>query len=476
MPPADRTQAKRPAFPFRQRPHFSAGLSQLKVGSLLILGLCLIAGRSTLAAPLSESDILALFFERNLNLIAQHYRIDSAEAQTLIASALPNPELTIGFNELSTNIRHFSPNSNGDNQAVGMNIIVTQLIQTNGKRALRMESSETERAAVETDFQDLIRLLINTVRSAYYRLLFNQKNLEFQTKLDENYQRLVNASKIRLAAGDISETELIRVEVEELKIRAEVDRATAQLKASQSELANLLSWPEASSALEVLESWPEIPPGLLKPDLDRLISEAYQSRPDYRAQELRTEQMQTELELARRRVVPDVTVSGGFLQDSGNVRPYTGVFNISAPIPAWYQYQGEIGKAAADLNSARLGLEQIRNSIRGEVISAHAALLAARAIVSRYEKETRERIERVKESAEYAYSQGAIGLIDLLDSERNYRQMVTDYYGARSREAIAYADLVKALGEDVTRGTVEEALESRQQALRTSPEGSRHSP
>jgi len=330
-----------------------------------------------------------------------------------------------------------------------MNIIVTQLIQTNGKRRLRTESSQFEREAVETDFRDMIRVLANSVRKAHYQLLQAQKNLEFLSANDRNYQKIVEASRIRLRSGDIAESDFVRVEIEELKIRADVDRAEAALKSARSELATLLSWPAISNTLRVSERWPEVPSALLKPQLDSLIQEAYESRPDYRAQELRTQKMETELELSRRLVVPDVTVSAGFLQDSGNVRPYTGTFNINAPIPTWYQFQGEVGKAAAELNASRLELEQIRNSIRADVIASHARLMATRAIVHRFETESRERIEKVREAQEFAYNQGAIGLIDLLDAERTYTNLMVEYYSARTDESVAYADLMMALGEDV---------------------------
>lgn len=402
-------------------------------------------------AALNEQEVMALFFERNLALISGHYNIDRAEAQTLIASAIPNPLLNIGFNELSTKTSRFFPRTHKseDTNALGMSIIVTQLIQTNGKRQLRTESSQYEREAVETDFKDLIRVLANTIRKAHYQLLLTQKNLAFLEANDQNYQKIVDASRIRLKAGDISETDLVRVEIEELKIRADLDRAMAMHKSARSELAALLSWPEISNTLRVTERWPEVPSALLKPSLDPLIEEAYQSRPDYRAQELRTEKMETELELSRRLVVPDVTVSGGFIQDSGNVRPYTGTFSINAPIPTWYQFQGEVGKAAAELNSARLALEQIRNSIRADVIASHARLMATQSIVHRFETESKARIEKVREAQEFAYNQGAIGLIDLLDAERNYTRLMTEYYAARTDASVAYADLMMALGEDV---------------------------
>lgn len=400
---------------------------------------------------LNEQEVLALFFERNLELISGHYNIDRAEAQTLIASAIPNPLLSVGFNELSSKTSHFFPrtNSTTDVNSVGMNIIVTQLIQTNGKRRLRTESSQYEREAVETDFRDLIRVLANSVRKAHYQLLLAQKNLEFLIANDHNYQKIVDASRSRLKAGDIAESDLVRVEIEELKIRADVDRAEAALKSARSELATLLNWPSTSSTLRVSERWPDVPAALLKPHLDPLIEEAYESRPDYRAQELRTEKMETELELSRRLVVPDVTVSGGFIQDTGNVRPYTGTFSINAPIPTWYQFQGEVGKAAAELNTARLELEQVRNSIRADVIASHARLMATRAIVNRFETESQQRIEQVRAAQEFAYNQGAIGLIDLLDAERTYTKLMVEYYSARTDESVAYADLMMALGEDV---------------------------
>lgn len=425
---------------------------------LIVLMQCIVSDVSAEEIhALSEQEVMALFFERNLDLISGHYNIDRAEAQTLIASAIPNPLLSLGFNELSSKTSRFFPrtSSTTDVNAIGMSVIVTQLIQTNGKRQLRTESSQYEREAVETDFKNLIRVLANTLRKAHYQLLLTQKNVEFLEANDHNYLKLVEATQVRLKAGDIADSDLVRVEIEELKIRADLDRAVAAHKGAQSELAALLNWPDISHTLRVAERWPDVPSVLLKPSLDPLIEEAYESRPDYRAQELRIEKMETELELSRRLVVPDVTLSGGLIQDSGNVRPYTGTFSISAPLPTWYQYQGEVGKAAADLNTSRLELEQIRNGIRADVIAAHARLMATQSIVSRFEKESKARIEKVKDAQEFAYNQGAIGLIDLLDAERSYTRLMTEYYHSRTDESVAYADLVMALGEDVTHRFIE---------------------
>ena len=65
-------------------------------------------------------------------------------------------------------------------------------------------------------------------------------------------------------------------------------------------------------------------------------------------------------------------------------------------------------------------------------------------------------MDKVRLAQEFAYNQGAIGLIDLLDAERNYTLMMTEYYVAKTDLSIAYADLLMALGEDVVHRVLED--------------------
>lgn len=153
--------------------------------------------------------------------------------------------------------------------------------------------------------------------------------------------------------------------------------------------------------------------------------------------------------MARRLRVPDVTVSVGYASDAGNVAKDTGLFNIGVPLPLFYQFQGEIGKAAAELNEAKLQQELRRNEIRNEVLIALAALKSASSVVARFESQLNKKIEQVREGAEFAYGQGSIGLIDFLDVERNYRAMMLEYFLALNNRAIAYADLRKAMAEEI---------------------------
>ena len=58
------------------------------------------------------------------------------------------------------------------------------------------------------------------------------------------------------------------------------------------------------------------------------------------------------------------------------------------------------------------------------------------------------RIEQLRKSQEFAYARGAVGLLDFIDAERNYKTMMLDYYNALTNRSNAYADLLMALGRE----------------------------
>lgn len=410
----------------------------------LLLWLCSLSALAQ-DIPIDEARVLALFYARNLDLIAAHYQIDRAQADEWIAAAIPNPTLSVGFNELNGQW-NFDPHLG--RPGVGYNVQVSQLLETADKRGLRMESSRLGREAVEADVKDAVRVLSNAVRHAYYQLLLAQKTLDIAEDNMRRYEDIVRANRLRLAAGDIAESDLMRVEVESLKAQADVDSARADVRKNRAELARWLAWPDQSLNFTAVDDWPKAAVAYLDRDEAKLVETAYAARPDFKAAQLRTQQAEKDLTLARRLNIPDVTVSAGYVKDPGNVVLDSGTLSVSVPLPVFYQHQGEIGAAVSDLNAARLQVEQTRQAIRGDVVTAYAALRSANAIATRFETQVTHRLEKVRKAAEFAYAKGAASLLELLDAERSYKTMMLDYYAALTDRTLAYADLLKALGEE----------------------------
>jgi cobalt-zinc-cadmium efflux system outer membrane protein len=392
---------------------------------------------------ITEPQAVALFYQRNLALLAARFNVDTARAEEIIASALPNPILSINLSEL--NSRMFNDRQSGNLPAVSPQI--EQLIETAGKRRLRMESSELGTEAAEFDLQDTARVLTNAVRHAFYTLLLAQMNADTARDSLARYQRILEANAIRLKAGDIAETDYTRIEVESLKAQGDVDRAETALNQARADLLLFLGWPGNGLRLKAADAWPEVVLEGEKGDQQRLIEQALQERPDLKAARIRIELSQKNLTLARRLAIPDVTVSAWYARDPGNYFTNTGGIGFSVPLPLFYRQEGEIAKADVNLSNAEIFLRQAEQSVRADVVKALSAWKSADAIAKRFEDSVVGRIRKMRDAQEFAYQRGAAGLLDLLDAERNYKAMMLDYYTALANRSNAWADLLMALGK-----------------------------
>ncbi|MGZ4967938.1 MAG: TolC family protein [Methylobacter sp.] len=404
------------------------------------------AGTGT-GLAITEQQAIALFYQRNLSLIAANFNIDDAQAQEIIAAAIPNPVFSFTISSLSPNM--FRQQYSNMTTLPAVSPQIQQLIETAGKRRLRIESSELATEAVNFDLKDTARILTNAVRRSYYNLLLAQKTATVASDNFERYREILRVNGIRLKLGDISATDFTRIEVESLKAQGDQDQAKALLNQARADLLLLLGWPENSMEISAVEAWPEAATVIAKAGQDQLVEQALQRRPDLQASRVRIEQAGKMLTLANRLAIPDVTVSAFYQRDPGNFFTDSGGVGVSVPLPLFYRQEGEISRARVGLNSAELALKQTEQGVQAEVMKALAAWQSADAIAQRFETAVVKRIETLRKAQEIAYQKGAVGLLDLIDAERNYKAMMLDYYTALANRSNAWADLLMAYGEEV---------------------------
>jgi cobalt-zinc-cadmium efflux system outer membrane protein len=121
-------------------------------------------------------------------------------------------------------------------------------------------------------------------------------------------------------------------------------------------------------------------------------------------------------------------------------------------LPLFYQYQGEADKAAVNLSQSRLAAEQTELGIRDDVVSALATWNSANKIVQRFQDGLLDDALTVRNSSELSYSKGATSVLDFIEAQRSYKNVMHDYYAAEIARANAYYDLEKALGVELDAG------------------------
>jgi len=421
-------------------------------GSVLLLSFIMVFDAHGQNQTLSIDEVLAIFYQRNLDLIAAQYNIDQSQADAIIAAAIPNPTFGFQLGELSGNNLNKGSNATGCNHNPSTScgpaeyLSFSQLIEVAGKRGLRIESSGFATQAAESDFRDAVRIFSNMVRDAYYDLLLAQENRWLAQEIVDHYQVITQANTLRLKSGDVSESDFLRVKMEALRAESDLDNAQAAVEQAQANLAVVLRWPDKSLQFEAKEQWPDIQEIGQRLPKEELISKALQQRPDLLADKQRAEQADKELELARRLKYPDVTVTAGYARDPSNNALNSGFVGLSVPLPLFYQYKGESDKAAVNLNQSRLAAEQTELAIRNDVVSAIATWKSADKILQRFKDGLIDDARTVRDSAELAYSKGATSVLDFIEAQRSYKNVMRDYYAAKINRTNAYYDLAKSLG------------------------------
>lgn len=387
---------------------------------------------------LSLPEAEHLWQEHNRELKLAKTAVRGAEADVLSAGQAPNPQVSL-------NVASISPNEgfgNGGVRDKRMDSILRleQLIERGDKRELRGQVAEARLKASRNDFDDTQRQQGLTLSTAYYDLMLAQEKKQVAADAALLYGKSLRASEIRLKAGDISGTDLSRLRIEKSRAENDARQAVADLEKAQVTLAYLIGKEADAASLFAADNWQR--PGSVKEqavDLGR--------RPDVRAARERVAAAEHGRDLARSLKKRDVTVGIQLEHNLQNNPTNSFGLGISLPLFVRYEYEGEIARAEADLDTARELLAQTEAQALGSVNQARSDLLASRERRERLETELLADAERVARAAEFAYAKGAMSLIDLLDARRTWRQVQLETAQSRADHAKALAAWRAASGE-----------------------------
>ena len=108
------------------------------------------------------------------------------------------------------------------------------------------------------------------------------------------------------------------------------------------------------------------------------------------------------------------------LTESG-ISPPTVSFGVSTSLPIFYQQQGAISKAAADLRTQQLQQQKLLAQLQSDVQGAWSGYLGAREQAVRMQDGgLLQSARRARDLVEIQYRKGAASLLEYLDAQRTY--------------------------------------------------------
>ena len=399
-------------------------------------------------ARLSLSEADALLVQKNRELQAARRAGEAAQAATLTAGARPNPNLSLGVGSVNPQVGIGSGGLR--DKIIDSSIRIDQLVERGNKRELRVSTAKKLEAASGEDLSDVLRQQRLALRAGYYDLMLAQDKVAISADTAELYQRSLQAADLRLKAGDISGSDVARIRVDALRAQNDARASEAERKRAQITLSYLIGAEQRADEIKATDPWPAMQKTAAT-DLDALI----ERRPDVRAAQARIEAAGVARDLAKSLRTRDLTlgaqfdhypVNPGYAATSGAGTGNTwGVF-VSVPLFTQYYFEGEIAQAESAYNSATDNLERTRAVARAEIARALSDVIAAAERLARFQDSMLAEARKSADSAEFAYKNGAIGVMDLLDARRTLRAIQLDAAAAQADHAKALAAWQSGLG------------------------------
>jgi cobalt-zinc-cadmium efflux system outer membrane protein len=442
-----------------------------------------LAARAQVAAPrpaaegaLTQEQAVAIALRLNRDAIAARLEIEGAELDVVAARVYPNPTLSYSLGNLVLG----KGNSQADPitgavvnptffsqpvQSVG----VTQVLDIWSKRGARSRVAEEGVTKRRLLTEDALREIVYAVRSAFADLSREQGERELAMTMATRYAETVRLSQSRYRAGDISEADLRKIELEGTKYQNAVIDADSEWAVSRGKLAALMGLPSVRELPERVVD-PEARPVF---DAARLVADALERRPDLRAAGASRVVAEAEVAAARREVYPDFELGAQYTHSDFTIsgdNPNTLGLSLSLPLPIFDRNKAGIGRAQLDVRRADNDKERLRLAVEHDVAEAVRKAARAQELLRIYEGDIGagpvtpvpvplatsatadkggmlRRAEIALGVAEKSYKAGATTLLDLLEAQRTFLETRADYLRVLYDFRQAAVDVTHAVGE-----------------------------
>ena len=167
---------------------------------LVLPAFCYVTRAEGQSVKLTLQEAGQRFATCNLELIAERYNIDIAEAEVIQARLFENPVISLEQNVYNRlNGKYFDVGKEGE--AV---IEIEQLIYIAGQRNKRVRVEKLNKEMAVYQFEEVLRTLRSELNSKFIEIYYTRKSLSVYDKEIDYLERLLEAMKEQNEKGNIS--------------------------------------------------------------------------------------------------------------------------------------------------------------------------------------------------------------------------------------------------------------------------------
>lgn len=389
-----------------------------------------VPGPTSPSAAIGLAELSQYALGQNPRLAQGTLAIDAARGRALQAGLYPNPTVSINLDEL------------GDRtgpQGVNTLPLISQEIVTGGKLKLSQAAAgrEVDQATLTLASQRFS--LLGNVRAAYFDVVTLQRRIEILEELVKTASASVAQTEKLRKAGQVATLDLVQLEVEQERLRADLEANQRELPAAYQRLASVVGAKDlppfcVAGSLEL-----PLPPY----DLGGVRRCVLSLHPERQFAIVGVDRARLQLQREQAEPIPNVTVSGGYVRQNQN-RSNDWTVGVSVPLPVWNRNQGRIASASAELGSAQQEVGRVENDLSERVASAFRDFAAARQRAERYRTGIVPKAKEAYQLSLRAYQGGTFEYLRVLEAQRTISQANLEYVRALG-DAWKAASILSAL-------------------------------
>ena len=402
------------------------------LGLLLCLA-ALPARVSEAQAPLERltvDEAVSAALRANPTLRAKQAELQAVRANEITAALRPNPTASYTAEQLG----------GGSTAEPQHTVILAQPIETGGKRQRRIESARAATRTTGYELNDVRRQVISQVKTAFANVLVAQATLDLAEQNLKTLDEIERLQRVRAEKGDISQLELLRLQVQRFAFERDAGDARQAIEAAKIALRAAIGPDAVAEPFDVVGELDFRDAPLDRAELRR---RALANRPDLQAARAARDKARADVNLARATAWGDVTPQIEYQRIGSDNTIGVG---FSFPLRIFDRNQGEIARTRAEAERTEALTRSADVQALAEVDTALSAVRVQRERVVILRDTYLPKAQQARATVEFAYRRGGASLLDFLDAQRTYRETALEHLRAMGNFWTALYQLEAAVG------------------------------
>lgn len=391
----------------------------------------------TAQQQMSLLDCENAFQTNNLQLLAEQYNINMADAYILQAKIWELPQMSGYINAYNPEDRKFLDAG----KAKGFE--VTQLIYMGGKKKNEVAFAKSNKDLAQLQFTQLLVELRTQLHTNYYNLYYEKLKLENTNKQLGYMNDLLKAYKVQSAKGNVSLKDEVRLQSiviqlnnDKLGINKDILEFEQNLKVLTGITENIEPLISDDEAKQMLAAQPF-------GDESELKRKAIENNADYLFNLKLIDNSKLYAQWQKSLNVPDLNVGAEYDQASGTFNNEINL-KVGIPIPLWKVNKGNVQKANYAIQQNQRNAEFQKLNLETKVQSAFQMWKNQYEQLLEIKSTDLDNLDLVYNGILKNFRNGNVNLIDFTDFMESYRQTSLQIYDMKN-ELIQSAEQLNQL-------------------------------